>query len=158
MCDYSLDAYESRPAEMGELYKLNLFENGSRGFVGKMKIPADADLGTFESILDTNCAVCVQDGTRLRLSGMLENIRRFYEVGPVVEVTMVRLPGGVQQHKDGVRFENGKTVHLQMLNAGITAEVLALPYQAQIDRLAESVAEGDAPIETGIVTREPALV
>lgn len=108
MCDYSLEAYQSRPAAIGEKLTLSRFPSGSMGFASG----SACDL-----------AVCVPADTSLRLEGIGEMVQRAYGVGAVEEVTMIRLEGTA--YRDAVRFSNGKEVLLQRLDCGLTAVVLA---------------------------------
>ena len=57
MCDYSLEAYRSRPARLGERYETHRFESYSIGFVA----PGDP-----------STAVCMAYDTKLRLEGIPE--------------------------------------------------------------------------------------
>jgi hypothetical protein len=52
MCDYSLEAYRSRPARLGERYETHRFESYSIGFIA----PGDP-----------STAVCMAYDTKLRL-------------------------------------------------------------------------------------------
>jgi hypothetical protein len=108
MCDYSLEAYRSRPAEIGEKFTLERFPSGSMGF-------------TAGPICDL--AICVPADARLRLEGIGETVQQAYGVGPIEEVVMTRLEGG--PYKDAVRFSNGKEVLLQRLDRGLTASIVA---------------------------------
>ena len=110
MCDYSLEAYRSRPAEEGEKLNLERFPSGSMGF-------------TSGSTCDS--AVCVPEGTHLLLEGIGEVVRQACRVGAVEEVVMARLEGSL--YKDGVRFSNGTEILLQRLDRGLTAAVIAFP-------------------------------
>jgi hypothetical protein len=110
MCDYSLEAYRSRPAEEGEKLILERFPSGSMGF-------------TAGPVCDT--AVCVPEGSHLIVQGIGEGIRDACGVGAVEEVVMTRLPDG--PYKDAVRFANGKELLLQRLDCGLTAVVVAFP-------------------------------
>jgi hypothetical protein len=107
MCDYSLEAYQSRPAAIGEKLTLERFPSGSMGFTSG---PA-CDL-----------AVCVPADSQLRLEGIGETVQKAYGVGPIEEVVMTRLESG--PHKDAVRFSNGTEVSLQRLDRGLTAVML----------------------------------
>ena len=104
MCDYSLEAYQSRPAAIGEKLTLERFPSGSMGFTSG---PA-CDL-----------AVCVAADSQLRLEGIGETVQKAYGVGAIEEVVMTRLETG--PHKDAVRFSNGTEVSLQRLDRGLTA-------------------------------------
>ena len=108
MCDYSLEAYQSRPAAVGEKLTLERFPSGSMGFAsGK-----SCDL-----------AVCVAADAKLRLEGIGEAVQKEHDVGPIEEVVMTRLEGGA--YKDAVRFANGIEVLLQRLDCGLTAVLVA---------------------------------
>jgi hypothetical protein len=102
MCDYSLEAYRSRPAQLGERYETHLFESYSVGFI------APGDPAT---------AVCMACDTKLRLEGIPERVQRAKCVSLNEDVAFVRLDKG--PHHDGVRFANGTEVTLQELGPGV---------------------------------------
>jgi len=131
MCDYSLEAYRSRPAEAGEKLTLERFPSGSMGF-------------TSGSVCDL--AVCVPEKTTMLLDGLGEAVRQAYGVGAVEEVKTTRLEGG--PYKDGVRFANGTEVLLQRLDRGLKAVVVAFPEAI--------IKQEDVAAEA--TEREPALV
>jgi len=110
MCDYSLEAYRSRPARKGERYVTNRFESGSIG------LTAAGDRST---------AVCVAPDMRLRLQGLPKEVQDRFDVGPDEDVTFVRLDREPNWYQDGVRFDNGAEVLLQDLGRGVTAFVTA---------------------------------
>src|SRR6188472_3571981 len=107
MCDYSLEAYQSRPAAVGEKLTLGRFASGSMGFAS----------GT---VCDT--AVCIPAESKLLLEGIGETTQKEHGVGAVEEVVMTRRGDGL--YKDGVRFSNGAEVLLQRLDIGLTAVVM----------------------------------
>jgi hypothetical protein len=107
MCDYSLEAYQSRPAAVGEKLTLGRFASGSMGFAS----------GT---VCDT--AVCIPAESRLLLEGIGESMQKEHGVGAVEEAVLTRLAGG--PYKDAVRFSNGAEVLLQRLNCGLTVVVM----------------------------------
>jgi hypothetical protein len=107
MCDYSLEAYRSRPAAEGEKLTLERFPSGSMGFA----TGPTCDL-----------AVCVPAETHLILEGISETSQQAYGVGAVEEVVMTRLEGG--PYKDAVRFSSGTEVLLQKLDRGLAAVVV----------------------------------
>ena len=129
MCDYSLEAYQSRPAEVGEKLTLGRFASGSMGFAS----------GT---VCDT--AVCIPAESKLLLEGIGEVAQKEYGIGAVEEVAMTRLEGG--PYKDAVRFSNGTEVLLQRLDCGITAHVMSMA--------GEILGTPNAPA----IAREPELV
>src|SRR5258708_34423609 len=110
MCDYSLEAYLSRPAEEGEKLTLERFPSGSQGF-------------TTGSACDL--AVCVPAETHLLLQGIGETVRQACDVGAIEEVVMTRLEGG--PYKDAVRFSNGTEILLQRFDRGLTVASVAFP-------------------------------
>lgn len=110
MCDYSLEAYRSRPARKGERYVTHRFESGSIG------LTAAGDRST---------AVCVAPDMQLRLQGLPKGVQDRFDVRPEEEVTFVRLDSEPTQYRDAVRFDNGAEVLLQDLGRGITAIVTA---------------------------------
>ena len=102
MCDYSLEAYQSRPAQLGERYETHRFESYSIGFVA----PGDP-----------STAVCMECDMKLRLEGIPERVQRTKRVSANEDVTFTRIEKGV--HHDGVRFGNGAEVTLQELGPGV---------------------------------------
>ena len=132
MCDYSLEAYQSRPAAVGEKLTLGRFVSGSMGFAA----------GT---VCDT--AVCIPAQSKLLLEGISEAIQKELGVGAVEEVVMTRLDGRAYAYKDGVRFSNGAEVLLQRLNVGLSAAVMTFGAERA----------GSAPAKPA-VAREPELV
>jgi hypothetical protein len=106
MCDYSLEHYRSRPAQLGEKYETHQFESRSIGFVA----PGDA-----------STAICMAFDTKLRLEGISEIVQRRLGVSANENVTFTRLEAG--PHHDGVRFANGAQVTLQELGPGVTGYV-----------------------------------
>ncbi|MBL6615744.1 MAG: hypothetical protein ISP49_07515 [Reyranella sp.] len=123
MCDYSLEAYRSRPAEEGEKLTLERFPSGSMGF-------------TAGAVCDT--AVCVPEGSHLLLQGIGDSVRESCGVGAVEEVVMTRLEGGL--YKDAVRFSNGTEILLQRLDCGLAAVFVGAP-EHSAPPAAEPVAE-----------------
>lgn len=110
MCDYSLEAYRSRPAAEGEKLTLERFPSGSQGFT----TGPSCDL-----------AVCVPADTHLLVEGIGEAVRQACGVGTVEEVVTTRLEGG--PYKDAMRFSNGTEISLQRFERGLTAVIVALP-------------------------------
>ena len=130
MCDYSLEAYQSRPAEVGEKLTLGRFPSGSMGFAS----------GT---VCDT--AVCIPEGSKLLLQGISDVAQKAYGVGAVEEVAMTRMEGG--PYKDAVRFSNGTEVLLQRLDCGTSVVVMSSGAEPVVAAPAEAPA-----------AREPELV
>jgi hypothetical protein len=106
MCDYSLEMYRSRPAQLGERYETHRFESTSVGFIA----PGDA-----------STAVCMAYDTKLTLESIPEKVQRAKSVSANEDVTFTRLEKG--PHHDGVRFANGAEVTLQALGVGVKGYV-----------------------------------
>ena len=79
MCDYSLETYRSRPAQLGERYETREFESLSIGFIA----PGDP-----------RTAVCMAYDTKLRLEGIPERVQRAKCVSANEDVTFIRLERG----------------------------------------------------------------
>lgn len=109
MCDYSLEMYGTRPAREAEKYVTTRFRTGTVG----LALPGDA-----------TTPVCVQCDTRLRLENIPEAVQQRLGIGPVEEVTFVRLEQGPWH--DGVMFRNEKEISLQELSTGVEAVVTML--------------------------------
>src|SRR6476660_3335673 len=88
MCDYSLEAYRSRPARLGERYETHRFESYSIGFVA----PGDP-----------STAVCMSYDTKLRLEGIPEVVQRSLCVSANEDVTFTRLEGRPTSRRSAVR-------------------------------------------------------
>lgn len=104
MCDYSLEAYRSRPARVGERYVTTQFASGSIGFAS----PADC-----------STAICVPYDARLQLEGIPEHVQHDLNVGRDEEVVVVRLEAG--HYRDGLRFKNGAEIPIYVLRPGVSA-------------------------------------
>lgn len=107
MCDYSLEMYRSRPAQVGEEYSSHRFPSGSVGFV---------------SPGDTSVAVCMACDTRLKLENISEHVQRTYGVSGSEEVVFIRREVG--PHHDAVRFANGAELTLQQLGPNVKAGLI----------------------------------
>src|SRR5665809_121133 len=95
MCDYSLEHYRSRPAQLGEKYETHQFESRSIGFIA----PGDAAT-----------AICMACDTKLRLEGIPQRLQGRLAVSATDNVTFTRLDTG--QHHDGASFATGAEVTL----------------------------------------------
>jgi hypothetical protein len=102
MCDYSLETYRSRPAQLGERYETHQFQSYSIGFIA----PGDP-----------LTAICMACDMKLRLEGIPERVQRAKAVSANEDVTFTRLEKGF--HHDGVRFTNGAEATLQELGPGV---------------------------------------
>lgn len=129
MCDYSLEAYRTRPAREGERYVTIRFTSGSIG------LAAPGDVMT---------PVCVACDTPLHIEGIPAFVQERLGVKATADATLVHLDQG--SFRDGVRFENGATIGLQQLGTGVGVTVTALLEKA-------GRRERPAPRERGLLTR-----
>src|SRR5487761_1618064 len=109
MCDYSLEAYRTRPAREGERYVTTRFGSGSI----RLAAPGDATI-----------PVCVACDTALRLEGIPADLQERYGLQATEDAVFVHLDRGAW--RDGVEFRNGVTVSLQLLAVGIGVTVTGL--------------------------------
>jgi hypothetical protein len=107
MCDYSLEAYRSRPARQGEHYTTHRFPSGTVGFIA----PGD-----------TVTAICLAYDTKLNLENIPQQVQAALGVQESEPVTFARLETALFQ--DGVRFANGTEISLQRLGTGVKAHVV----------------------------------
>jgi hypothetical protein len=110
MCDYSLEHYQSRPAQKGEEYVTNRFPSGSVGFV----VPGDQSV-----------AICMSCDMRLQIIDVPASLQAKLEFEPRAAATFVRLDTG--SYRDGVRFDNGRVLTLQELGPGVRASLADVP-------------------------------
>ena len=116
MCDYSLHAVASRPAEVGE----TLISSRFRG----------AQTLGFASPAEQGVAVCLLPGTELAFE---ENVRyrgnwfRSYTVGYSVAKFSKIAPEIICQHHDCLEFPDGSTVLVNSLVKGQRVKVLQMP-------------------------------
>jgi hypothetical protein len=102
MCDYSLEAYRTRPAREGEHYTTHRFPSGTVGFIA----PGD-----------TVTAICLAYDTKLNLDDIPQQVQQAFDVQASEPVTFCRLDTALFQ--DGVRFTNGAEISLQRLGTGV---------------------------------------
>jgi hypothetical protein len=114
MCDYSLHAVATRPAEVAETLVSTDFSTGTRGFASPDK---------------PQVAVCLRPGTEIafetdaQTDGMMlrknvgDRLARFRQIDTDKS----------HQHHDALEFSNGTIVLVTDLAAGQSATVLQLP-------------------------------
>jgi hypothetical protein len=132
MCDYSLEAFRSRPARQGEEYITNRFPSGSIGFVS----PGDQSV-----------AICMACDMELELSRIPSGTQAQAGVGETERVTFTQVDGPF--NRDAVRFANGKVMTLQVLGAGVTAWLAAVPDNAKLKPAAAAFMPANATEATG---------
>jgi hypothetical protein len=141
MCDYSLTCVSNRLAVEGEELVVHRFYTGSRGLTSPAAL-ADATQGLWGRLKaalrrDSAPAVCIPPGAELQLSGISLDVQRSCCVGATEKVKFVARSANAYEHRDAIRFANGKVLTLQFLADGQRAKVLALgPAEAvrELDR------------------------
>jgi hypothetical protein len=140
MCDYSLHAVATRPAQVGETLITTTFRGTStRGFASESE-PA--------------VAVCMLPGTELAFAGAVK-----YNNGWIwTTATNFRVGkfGAIDQdvphrHHDAIEFPDGSNVLVTQLSEGQRVTVLQLPVVHQITERAQSAADTNAaePVSAG---------
>src|SRR3981081_2985119 len=112
MCDYSLHAVATRPAEVAETLVSTNFSTGTHGF-------ASPD--------DPKVAVCLRPGTEIAFENEVQTDGMIKSVGDrLARFRQIALNKASQQH-DALEFSNGAIVLVTDLTAGQRATVLQLP-------------------------------
>src|ERR1700737_4790467 len=120
MCDYSLAHFSNRLAIKGEQLVIHRFATQTLGLAAARRkwkeffFPASVP------------AVCVPPGARLLLRDIPEETQQYLNVEAVAEVTFVQTSAESFTYRDAVRFDNGKTILLQLLDRGQRVLVLSL--------------------------------
>jgi hypothetical protein len=116
MCDYSLHALASRPAEVGET-------------LVTAKFPGTSTRG-FASPAEPGVAVCMLPGTELAFAGDVRYENRWiwtktipFRVGKFAEIE----PDVPHRHHDAIEFPDGSRVLVTQLSDGQRVTVLQLP-------------------------------
>jgi hypothetical protein len=109
MCDYSLEAYTSRPAREGERYVTTRFQSGTIGLTANDQ---------------PNTAVCLACDTTLSVDGIPERIRKLHHLKDRENGVFTRIEGSA--HRDGIVFDGGVTLTLQELGPGCGISVKTL--------------------------------
>ncbi|HKH00129.1 MAG TPA: hypothetical protein VKB08_05335 [Bradyrhizobium sp.] len=120
MCDYSLHAVASRPAQVGETLITTTFRGTStRGFASES---------------EPNVAVCMLPGTELAFAENVRYDNRWiwtrevnFRVGKFGEVD----PDVPDRHHDAIEFPDGSQVLVTLLCEGQRVTVLQLPVAQQ---------------------------
>lgn len=134
MCDYSLHAVASRPAEVGETLVSTRFING--GTVG------------FASPAEPGVAVCLLPGTELAFE---KNVRyrgtwfKSHALGFNVAKFCKTAPEMPFQHHDALAFPDGSTVLVNSLIKGQHLKVLQMP----VTDLRPRITKEQTPVRQG---------
>jgi hypothetical protein len=140
MCDYSLHAVATRPAQVGETLITTTFRGTStRGFASESE-PA--------------VAVCMLPGTELAFAENVKYDNRWIwtkeidsRVGKFGEID----PDVPHRHHDAIEFPDGSNVLVTQLSEGQRVTVLQLPVVHQAMEHAQSAADTNAaaPVSAG---------
>ena len=141
MCDYSLHAVATRPAEVGETIVTTTFRGTStRGFASEN---------------DPSVAVCLLPGTELAFADNVRYDNRWIwtrtinsRVGKFGKVD----PHIPDRHHDAIEFPDGKYVLVTQLVEGQRATVLQLPVTQPI-----AEPKRQAAVEPGAVETQPTM-
>jgi hypothetical protein len=128
MCDYSLHAVASRPAQVGETLITTTFRGTStRGFASES---------------EPNIAVCMLPGTELAFAENVRYDNRWiwtrevdFRVGKFGHVD----PDAPDRHHDAIEFPDGSQVLVTLLCEGQRVTVLQLPVSQQPTERAQPV-------------------
>jgi hypothetical protein len=133
MCDYSLHGIENRLAEAGEVLVVHRFSSGSKGLTSPEYLKPTEPPKGWMAILKrmfagqpSVCAVCIPDGAQLVLHGISPLLQRAHDLCATEAVTFRQLSASAGTYRDAVEFKNGLKVCLQVLEEGLTVNVLAL--------------------------------
>jgi hypothetical protein len=127
MCDYSLHAVESRPAQVGDKLRSTSFANCfTRGFA---------------AVGEPNVAVCLRPGTELAFDREVEIDHGFGRLLPnlgfgrmgerVARFRQINMDRP-DTHHDALEFPSGRIVLVTRLCEGQTATVLQLPAEQAV--------------------------
>ena len=133
MCDYSLHAVASRPAQVGETLITTTFRGTStRGFASES---------------DSNVAVCMLPGTELAFAENVRYDNRWIwtkEINSRVGKFGAVEPDVPHRHHDAIEFPDGSRVLVTQLCEGQRVSVLQLPVIHRVAEQAQPVASTSA--------------
>ena len=142
MCDYSLQGLPNRLAVEGEELVSYRFPTGSIGMASSTDLaartkpsPEPKERVSFWAVLKRwltpdveSCqipAVCIPPGTRMRMSGIPNSLKREFSLNSIEEVTFIQLSAEAFHYRDAILFRNGRRLLLQSLREGVMFQVLA---------------------------------
>jgi hypothetical protein len=147
MCDYSLHAVRSRPAEVGDrLISTRFPGTETRGFA---------------AVGEPGVAVCLLPGTELVFEREIETVHAFARLLPSFRFGMqgeqlARFrrvdPGHSQVHHDALELANGRIVLVTRLREGQCATVLQLPAKSQSGKANKSSSSPEPATEAVAAT------
>lgn len=149
MCDYSLMAIRNRLAVEGDRLVAHRFRTGTTGLVSECDFRtwrAGRPKRLWEKIKDCFCAdmgpepvVCVPPGARLRIEQVPKGLRDLHHLAMCEEASFTQLSADVNRHRDGLRFDNGATILLQLLPEGQAVTVLRCSFGENAEPIPEGV-------------------
>jgi len=124
MCDFSLQAFDSRPAKVGDKLVTTDFGTGTRGF---------------SSVNEGLTAVCLLPGTELAFDAPIQSMEyMFTKVFGTSVARFVQVDKNTPYaHHDALELPDGTIVKLTLLLPGQIATVLQLPAAPKNDKEAE---------------------
>jgi hypothetical protein len=139
MCDYSLHAVATRPAQVGETLITTTFRGTStRGFASEK---------------EPEVAVCMLPGTELAFAENVKYDNRWiwtkainFRVGKFGQID----PDVPHRHHDAIEFPDGSNVLVTQLCEGQRATVLQLPVTEQPTKHAHPAAQTPAPTSVSV--------
>jgi len=130
MCDFSLHAVKSRPAQVGDKLTTRNFGTGTRGFAAPE---------------DKSVAVCVLPGTELSFAEEVRRVRLWLWSKDVMyhKTAIFRQinQDNPATHHDALEFPDGRIVLLNFLKQGQHATVLQLPAAATDAKVSRRAAD-----------------
>lgn len=126
MCDYSLQAFKSRPAQVGDKLIVHNFGAGTTGFADGSQVLERRDT-----------AICLLPGTEIAIEPAVTAAKGW--VTKVMDVLAPEAPSyktaifrqvdkeNKHAHHDMLEFPDGSTCKLTLMPLGVVATVLQLP-------------------------------
>jgi hypothetical protein len=163
MCDYSLQGLPNRLAVEGEELMSYRFPTGSIGMASCADLaarnnpPEAKERTSFWVALKRwltpgieSCpipAVCIPPGTRLRMSGVPNSLKREFSLNSIEEVTFIQLSAEAFHYRDAILFRNGRRLLLQSLREGVLLQVLPDAASTQKDESEQQAQSTAQPVE-----------
>ena len=151
MCDYSLEAYQSRLAREGEALAVHRFPTSTVGLISAEdfdRIHRPREARRLAGIRDflrgaprrivSLCAVCTPPGARLKVSGFTPELQASMGIGGTEEVIFTQKSFEANRHRDAVQFGNGQVLSLQLLQEGQGVQVLSLGGEDGVEDVQEA--------------------
>lgn len=121
MCDYSLELYKTVDAKQGATYTVTRFPTGTIGVLDPAAPVDPSKLST-----ETLCAVCIKDNTVIMVG---DDMGVFAKIDPPMPENATLC----NRHRDGIRFDDGRSVSLQEIAVGTAIKIVMLAAEAPED-------------------------